>query len=158
MDTTALRNEVATAISESDAIEFKSRLDTQNELEWAEVVKDVVAIHNSSGGVIVFGLNSDGSRSDDGGGIQGRLDAAQIIDKVTRYTGATIHGLLVDDFGKGGHTYRGWVIPPAAVPVPFTTAGPQRSEKAGNRAFHAGQVYVRHGAKSEPARYQDMVA
>jgi predicted HTH transcriptional regulator len=48
------------APNEGRAIEFKESFDPASSREWCEVLKDVFAIANSGGGVIVFGLNSQG--------------------------------------------------------------------------------------------------
>lgn len=45
---------------ESKYIEFKDNLDPNSPGDWCEIVKDIVAMANSGGGVIVFGLDSSG--------------------------------------------------------------------------------------------------
>lgn len=57
---------VEEAPTESATIDFKAGFDVQWQNDWCEVVKDVVAMANSGGGLIVFGVNDDGtpSRSD----------------------------------------------------------------------------------------------
>ena len=48
---------------ESKQIEFKCGFDPSSAGEWCEVLKDIAAIANSGGGIIVFGVNDDGSLS-----------------------------------------------------------------------------------------------
>ena len=48
---------------ESKYIEFKSIFDAESNQDWCEIIKDIVAIANSGGGIIIFGLESDGSPS-----------------------------------------------------------------------------------------------
>ncbi len=159
MDVAALKVEVATACGETDAIDFKSTFDSAALRDWVETVKDIVAMHNSGGGVIVFGLNSDGSDAGTGGGIQGAVDPAHVPDKVRRYTGQTIHGIVFERFEKNGRAYDGWIIPGAPIPVPFKEPGTwEKPDRKQETVFSRGQLYFRHGAKSEFAAYDDMVA
>ena len=46
---------------ESKHVEFKQEFDPSSHQDWCEVIKDVVAIANSGGGVIVFGLDNVGT-------------------------------------------------------------------------------------------------
>ncbi len=48
---------------ETAAVEFKSAFDVHSNREWCELLKDVVAIANSGGGVIVIGLDDHGAPS-----------------------------------------------------------------------------------------------
>lgn len=158
MDRDALRNEAATATGESSHIEFKTRLDAKQRRDWCEIIKDVLAIHNSGGGVVIFGLNDDGTDAGPDGGIQGRFDAAHVIDKVQKYTQYTLVDLESIAVKRFGRSYAAWVIPAAREPIPFTLAGEWQDDKGKTRfVFHRGQIYFRHGPKSEPAVHSDFV-
>ena len=46
--------------SESPEVDFKERFDASNNKDWVEIIQDIMAMANSAGGVIVFGLNNQG--------------------------------------------------------------------------------------------------
>jgi predicted HTH transcriptional regulator len=52
---------VEKAESEAADLDFKASFDPASSGHWCELVKDIVAIANSGGGVIVFGVNDDGT-------------------------------------------------------------------------------------------------
>lgn len=60
-DRAKLLERAANAKRESKALDFKSEFDTASAPEWSEIIKDIVAFANSGGGVLVFGVNNDGS-------------------------------------------------------------------------------------------------
>ncbi len=47
--------------SETSNIEYKRGFDVNTTKDWCEIVKDVVAMANSGGGIILFGLEDDGT-------------------------------------------------------------------------------------------------
>lgn len=47
--------------SECSGVDFKSAFNSTSPGDWLEIVKDVVAIANSGGGVILIGLDDDGN-------------------------------------------------------------------------------------------------
>jgi hypothetical protein len=159
METAALKNEVATVRAETDHIDFKSRFDPDAARDWCEIIKDIIAMHNSQGGAILFGLDSSGCDAGDATGLARPVDPADVINKVRKYTGQALHDFRVEDFERNGRTYRGWVIPAAEVPVPFKKPGTwKNADGRQDRSFSVGQVYFRHGAASEPANIEDMAA
>ena len=46
---------------ESKYLEFKECFDINSAQDWCEIIKDIVAIANSGGGILVFGAKSDGT-------------------------------------------------------------------------------------------------
>lgn len=157
MDMAALRNEVATRSCETAAVEFKSTTDTKDARFWPQLIRSVVAMHNSGGGVIIFGLDSAGVAV--GGHLTAlrAIDPVQVSDKVKHYTDRPLPGVVREEFSKNGGTYPGWVIPPATVPLPFSRPGDvHNGQGKPDKLFHPGQVYVRRGASSVPADAGDM--
>lgn len=159
MDTAVIRMEVATTQSETAQIEFKSRFDPKSAGDWCELLKDVAAIHNSGGGVIVFGLECDGSRSEQEAKVNSAVDVAEINDKFYKYTNTRSLSVQLATFERDGTYFDGWLISPAEIPVPFNEPGtystPQKPDRQ-KTAFSRGQIYVRHSARSEPATFEDM--
>src|ERR1035438_5609863 len=62
-----LRQDVQAAVdhgSESESVEYKSAFDSNSPADWAEIIKDLVALANSCGGAIIFGrAHSDRARA-----------------------------------------------------------------------------------------------
>jgi len=67
---------------ESKYVEFKEEFDIDSRRAWCELTKDVVAIANSGGGVIVVGVDNKGRTSSaDLGPVLG-LDPAEVTDRL----------------------------------------------------------------------------
>lgn len=45
------------ANSETAEIEFKEYFDLTSAQDWCEIVKDIISIANTDGGIIIFGLD-----------------------------------------------------------------------------------------------------
>ena len=159
MDMAAWKNMVATAQAETGQIEFKSKFDPEVPRDWVETIKDVIAMHNSCGGVIVFGVDDDGFDAGPEGGVLAPVDPSHIVDKVRKYTGHVLRDVVLDRFSRGEKLYEVWVIPPAIVPVPFKEPGTwEKPDRTQGTVFSRGQIYFRHGAKSEFVCIDDMTA
>ncbi len=157
MDLAALKNEVATLSCETAAVEFKSTTDTTDARLWVQLIRSVMAMHNSGGGVIVFGLDSDGQPMASDLTAMPAVDPVHISDKAKHYTDRPLPGVVCEEFDKNGGTFPGWVIPAAASPVPFSRHGDvHNGQGKPDKLFYAGQIYVRRGAASVPADAGDM--
>jgi hypothetical protein len=147
-----------TAKRESRYLDFKERFDPASTAEWCEVVKDLVAMANSGGGVIVVGAKNDGCRS--GADVAGvlALDSATVTDKVAKYTGEQFADFDVHEIVRDGAKMA--VIEVGAAdeaPLVFIKPGTYPvGPKQQKTAFPRGSVYFRHGAKSEPASTADL--
>ena len=142
---------------ETAALDLKSDFDPDSAGDWCELLKDIAAMANTTGGRIVVGLNDDGNPS----GISLvkilAIDPAVFVDKVFSYTEVHFAGATVvaETLTKA----------PVAMLIVGETPSPLVFNKAGNYhhssgkpkcAFTAGTLYVRHGAKSEPATSDDV--
>lgn len=157
MDLAALKNEVATLSCETAKVEFKSTTDTSEARFWVQLIRSVMAMHNSGGGVIVFGLDSAGQPV--GGDLTAlrAIDPVHISDKAKHYTDRPLPGVVREEFDKNGGTFPGWIIPAAASPVPFSRHGDvHNGQGKPEKLFYAGQIYVRRGAASVPADAGDI--
>ncbi len=146
-----------TAKRESKHVEFKQHFDPNSLGEWCEVVKDLAAIANSGGGIIVFGLDSLGTPTGESTKAIASIDPADIANKITRYTGAVDFDFEAQALEKDGHKLAGFVIQPASIPLVFERPGTYETA-AGKHytAFSIGTVYFRHSAKSEPGTTEDI--
>src|SRR5690606_1327193 len=89
---------------ESKYIEFKESIDLGSTRDWCEIIKDIVAIANTGGGVVVFGVNNTGEPV--GADVSNvlDLDPAQIADKIYKYTGIHFSDFEVLERDKSGKT------------------------------------------------------
>lgn len=142
---------------ETHEIEFKKKFDTSSTQDWCEIVKDIVAIANSGGGVIVFGMDDKGNPL--GENIENvlRLDPAKIVDKLNKYTDTSFAGFQIVEREKVGQIVAVLCISRSNIPLVFTKPG--NYPVSGGRqktAFSQGTIYFRHGAKSEPGTQDDI--
>lgn len=157
MELGALCDEVATATAETACIEFKSRFDPSSRQDWCKLIKHLLALANSGGGCVVFGLNSDGS---DAGvhpiGFEG-VDPATVTNGVSAFLSRPFQAFRLVRFERSGHSYPGIVVEGASIPfVPHTNGNYSIGRNDCQSAFHEGELYFRHGAKSEIATQSDL--
>lgn len=142
---------------ESRNIEFKREFDPKSRPAWCEVVKDIVAIANTGGGIIVFGLENDGTPSHADISALAAYDPADISNKVTSFTGTVDIGIEVLSLAKENVPLVGFLIASSSFPVVFEKPGTyEPGNPAKGISFAQGTIYYRHGAKSEPARGSDL--
>jgi predicted HTH transcriptional regulator len=149
-DTKRYLARAADARRESKYVEFKERLDPANAGEWLELAKDLAAIANVGGGVIVIGLRNDGSPSGANVDTVLALDGATICDSLRSYLGCDFDDFEVSALDRDGARIAAIVVGPAGVaPLTFVRPGtypdPQRADRQ-KAAFGRGP-YFRHGAK-----------
>jgi hypothetical protein len=145
-----------TAKRESKYVEFKQSFDPTSSREWCEVIKDIVALANSGGGIIVFGLNNNGTPSGISVHAIAKLDPADIANKITRYTGAVDLEVDIRELRKQKHKLVAFVIQASPIPLVFEKPGTYDIGEGKQRtAFSMGTVYFRHVAKSEPGTSED---
>jgi Putative DNA-binding domain len=145
------------AIRESRRVDFKVTFDPARLGDWCEVVKDIVALANSGGGCLVFGVKDDGKPAGtDVGSILG-IDPALITDKIAKYTGVQFDGFEMREGTRSGNRIAVLVVKGIHTPMPFSKAGGyDRGDGKQLVAFQPGTVYFRHGAKSEPGTFDDI--
>lgn len=68
---------VEKADNETAELDFKAAFDPKAAQDWCELIKDIVAMANSGGGIVVFGINDDGTPS------SGDLKPIQTLDTAT---------------------------------------------------------------------------
>ena len=146
-----LVHKAMTAKRESKHIEFKHGFDTNSPREWCEVIKDVVAMANSGGGIIVFGLDNHGSPSGASVSALRTSIPPDIGNKIAKYTGPTDLEFEIRELTKEKQTLFAFLVHGSGIPVIFEKPGTY--DIGGGRqhsAFSAGMVYFRHGARANP--------
>ncbi|MCK0139647.1 RNA-binding domain-containing protein [Aliiroseovarius sp. F47248L] len=145
---------------ESDILDFKREFSPHKKAAfWAETVKDIIAFANTRGGILLFGVNDDGSPSEiDCTGLL-TFDTASIADQIKKYTGCDFALISILSIEKESRTYPAIAISPVDLPIVFTKVGTYETRPGSQKtAFSVGTVYFRHGAKSEPCTRDDLKA
>lgn len=152
-----LLEKAQSAKRESKYIEFKEAFDLDATQDWCELIKDIVAIANSGGGIILLGAKNDGKPSSFDCSKLERLDPATISDKVGKYTSTTFQDFEIETFKKGRKQIFALIIYEARIPMPFTKPGTYGTGDGKQKsAFTQGTIYFRHGAKSETCNSEDL--
>ncbi len=145
------------ATRESKTVDFKSRFDPGSEAECVEFVKDLVAMANSGGGVILIGIQDDASPSRADVSSVLALDPAHLTDKIFRYTGEHFSGFAIRDAIRDGSAIAIVEVRESEELLVFIHPGNYVSDNGKQKtAFSIGGVYFRHGAKSEPCTPSDL--
>ena len=152
---------VATAKGESRYLDFKARFDPANSSEWLELIKNIVAMANSGGGLIVIGVHDNGQPCNEDITPVLNIDPAKITDKVKKYTQVQFEDFeVIPALHGASHPVAVIVVGPCIeAPMSFTQVGTYQDPadpKRQKTAFALGTVYFRHGAKSEPGNTNDL--
>jgi len=142
---------------ESRFVDFKRSFDPESAGEWCEIIKDVVAMANSGGGVILIGIENNGAPSGEDVSSVLAIDDAQFVDKIRRYTHVEFSSIEVHEAEKNGQRVVALEVSEAEIPLIFQHVGTYEvSPKKQKTAFSQGSIYFRHGAKSEPGNRDDL--
>jgi hypothetical protein len=142
---------------ESKYVEFKHSFDTGSTADWCEIIKDIVAMCNSGGGVILFGLDNKGNLTGFDPTPILNFDPAVLTDKVSKYTGVQFSEFEIVEGTKGRRTVAILRVYPRRNPIIFNKPGTYEIRPGKQKtAFSQGTLYFRHGAKSEPADSTDL--
>jgi predicted HTH transcriptional regulator len=146
------------ALKESKYLDFKSSFDPGSAENWCELIKDIAAFANSGGGIIVFGVNNDGSNAQTDLERIYAVDLADISNKIRKYTDHELSGIEIVEVERHSKHLPGFLIPHLEIPLIFTKPGTYEVESGTQKsAFAKGTVYFRHGAKSEPGNREDFI-
>jgi len=143
---------------ESESVEFKAAFDASSKQDWCELIKDIVAIGNSGGGVIIFGINNDGTPSDADMSHILEVDPADVANKLHSYTEHAFSDFRLLAATKAGHPVAALILGGNRFPIVFTSPGTYPTGPTQKSAFAKGTVYFRHSAKSEPGTTEDLRA
>jgi hypothetical protein len=141
--------------SETADLDFKREWDHKEAADFIEIVKDVVAMANSGGGIIVLGVDDDGKVATPSDRTKA-CDPAYLNDKVFKYTGVQATFVETIKIAKGGVELDAIFVSGTDTPIPFVNPGTyELPDKKQKTVFGRGCVYFRHGAKSEPSTFDD---
>jgi hypothetical protein len=143
---------------ESKYLDFKSELDKNSTATWIELIKDIAAFGNSGGGIIVFGVNNDGSLSNVDTKAILNIDIADVTNKLRKYTDYEFSGSEIVEVERNATRLAALLVPQTEIPIIFTKPGTYEIAPGKQKtAFSKGTVYFRHGAKSEPGNREDFI-
>jgi hypothetical protein len=146
-----------TAKRESKYVDFKRNIDFAKPGAWCEIVKDIIAMANSGGGIILIGVDNKGKTTGFDPAPVLEVDEAVMTDRIEKYTGIQFDAFAISEQTKSGKRLAAIVVEGVSIPIVFTKPGTYAvSDKKQKTAFSAGTVYFRHGAKSEPGNTNDL--
>jgi hypothetical protein len=143
--------------AESDKVDFKEMFDVSSKADWCELIKDIVAMANSGGGILLIGINDMGQPS--GCDVTKFLDSdpADITNKLFSFTGKHFGNFTIISAQKENQTIAALVVGRTSMPLVFIKTGDYLDRNGKQKqAFTNGMVYFRHGAKSEPCTSDDL--
>lgn len=144
-------------MTEDAAFERKSTLDLDQPKDRVRLVKEIAAMANSGGGVIVIGAEDDGTEVGIHEDLAKQLDPARIGDLLDRFLRPDrLEVKLRDRVLPNGKVVVEVVVPPVADP-PLVLCRPGNYEQDGKQdvLFPAQAVFVRRNTRAEPARRED---
>lgn len=152
-----LINKGLKAKRESKYVDFKALFDPSSKGDWCEIIKDIVAMANTDGGVIIIGLNNDSTPSGKDVRAVLEIDTSVVTDKIHRYTEYQFSEFEIHECDKEARQLAAIVIFGIPVPMVFQKPGTYILQDGRQKtAFSKGTLYFRHGAKSEPGNMQDL--
>jgi hypothetical protein len=145
---------------ETAQLDFKSEFDPNSNQHWCELIKDIVAMANSGGGIIAVGVNDDGTLASSNARALLTLDPADISNKIQKYTNRCHADFRIIATRFDSETIACFLIGGVQVPLVFEKPGTYQVSGTNQQksAFSQGTVYFRHGAKSEPGTTTDLNA
>jgi hypothetical protein len=149
-NTDILLSRAAEAKRASRRVAFKERFDPNDDGDWTELVRDIAAMANSGGGVVVVGASKAGTPTGEDVRPALELDPARIRDELFHDTGVGFDRVSIHTVERAGHQLAAIVVG-AVEDAPLVFVREQT-------AFAPGSVYVRRGARSAPATTQDLRA
>jgi EC042_2821-lke REase len=125
----------------TEARRSSKRVALRESLDYIELVRDIAAIANSGGGVIVL----DGVPA---------VDEELLHEQLARYAEPEFESFTVEPLTRDGRPSTAIIVEEVRnAPLVFTRSGRVGGEHV---AFVRGGLYFRHGSKSEPATGADV--
>jgi hypothetical protein len=122
----------------ASATRSSKRVQLAEAIDWPSLVRDVAAMANSGGGVIV---------------VAGRgLDEEELYEQLASNVDPDFEGFEGHAIDRGGEPATALIVEQVTTPLAFTQAG----HPVSGPAFARGDVYFRHGSKSGPASGSDV--
>lgn len=138
--------------------DYKLNFDYTSAKARTELVKDIVSIANSGGGVIVFGVNETSKPGIDARTVQ-ELDSARIADLVEKYVKPSQFelGHNVTEISSNKFVFE-LTISRVEYPIVMSQQGNWKgyNTKEDKLLFRQGDIWTRHSTKNERIHYEDL--
>jgi hypothetical protein len=147
------------AKKEKRSVDFKASFDPHDHGACCEVIKDIAAMANSGGGVLIVGVNDNGTANTGDLSALLSFDVSNLTNKIHSFTGSNFADVETHSLKRGSHPVAAIRVGPADSPLVFGKDGSYPDPSRGGApkfAFRAGVTYFRHGAKSVPATTEDL--
>ena len=142
---------------ESKGIAFRRAFGESDAGAWLELLKDIAAMANSGGGVIVVGVGRDGRPAEWDATPFLTTAATRLTDAFFEYAGEAVAEFEIAPVSKGECRLAAVLVHPRiGSPIVFQKAGDHNAESRAKTAFARGTVYFRHGASSGPGTARDV--
>jgi hypothetical protein len=140
------------AQAEKNCVDLKVAHD-DTAFAWASICKDIVAMHNNGGGVLIFGIANDGARIGLRRSLSSHFDPSNLANKLQRYH---VSGQVRSTYFEREY-YRKlfgflFIHTGATILVFDSDLQVPDSSKKSITIARAGTIYVRRGSASAPAR------
>lgn len=123
LDRKKLMERAESASRKSKHLEFKREFEVASGQAWCELIKDIVAIANSGGGIIIIGVANDGSNAAFDASVLLAHDTADIANRIARYTGNQLIDIEVMEIKRNGQDRAAIFVSDIDVPIVFTKPG-----------------------------------
>jgi EC042_2821-lke REase len=144
-DPTRLLKRAAEAKRSSKRVQLKEGFERRAVGGWVELVRDVAAMANSGGGILVFDASDE-------------VEEELLHENLAHYAEPEFDAFELHDITRAGNTVTTVVVEaPQNAPLVFSRPGRYADTNGREHvAFVRGGLYFRHGAKSEPATGEDV--
>ncbi|MDH3314579.1 MAG: putative DNA binding domain-containing protein [Gammaproteobacteria bacterium] len=144
-----LLNKALSAKRRSKYVEFRAGFDIGSSRDWCELLRDLAAMANSGGGVVLIGVDADGRPANSDVSTILGMDPVMVADKMHHYTDSPFADFHILEALKDGVKLAAIEVGAAFPPVVFTKTGGYTDDELWEKtAFLAGTVYFRRGGKS----------
>lgn len=143
---------------ESKSSDLKAFFDLNSEEAKVDLVKNLVAIANAGGGSITFGRDETSIYGIDKATVKA-LDSARVNDMVSRFISpAQLDVSHEIDETEGNLLLLTLIVPPAKIPLVMSKPGAWKGSnpKIDKPLFLRGDIWTRHGTKTERITYEDI--
>lgn len=144
---------------EEEALDYKEDADLdKNKKNKVDLVCDLVAMANTDGGYVIYGVHDNGDGTFDNVGVDQRckelLVQENLMNWLDKYIDPKLH-LLSTSLTYKNQEYVLICVYRNNLPIPFRIAGQYQDEELKTK-FKAGELFVRQGARSVRANYDDV--
>lgn len=157
MDREKLLKLAITGKSESKYLDFKEDFNYDFPSDRLKLLKHIIAMTNTGGGVIVFGVDNFGVNVHFNFAQLLSLDTAVIGNFIESYTGTDFDSFEFVEIRRGSVKKMALLIFKSNDLVIFSKQGQYKDIDGRNKSiFEKGDLYFRHGSKSEKCSNDDL--